>query len=309
MKYAKNLVFILLLAAAVGCYSCSKDEFNPLDGWTPKEPEPELKAPAAMNNRVVAHRGACMEYGLPDNSVAGLKKAIEIGCYASECDIYITKDDKVIVAHATSGCFINNLKPWEHTLAEIRAAGKLSNGETMPDLEQFIDAALEGGTTRLWLDVKNITINDATSPEGREASARACERACEIIVEKGAQKFCEFIVTGSGTAISASSPVSIWKRSLAAANAAGIKAGWMSYSAPSTYVSNGYGWFNSTTENFYINGQKVSKAYSIENYIDAAVELSVYNADTEADMNYYLGYKSKLYAICTNYPSKLLAKW
>ena len=39
---------------------------------------------------------------------------------------------------------------------------------------------LEAGTTRLWLDVKNITIDGKSTEEGREASARACERACEI---------------------------------------------------------------------------------------------------------------------------------
>ena len=214
------------------------------------------------------------------------------------------------VAHAANGCLINGLTPWEHTMEQIRAAGKLSNGETVPDLETFIDAALDGGSTRLWLDVKNITINGSSTEAGREASARACERACEIIVGKGAQKFCEFIVTGTGTAISSTSPTTIWKRCLAAAKVAGIKAGWMSFSAPATYASNGYGWLNSTTENFYYNGQLINRnGYSIESYTNLGIEVSVYNADSDADMNYYLGYKSKLSAICTNYPAKLISKW
>lgn len=103
------------------------------------------------------------------------------------------------------GCYINNLKPWEHTLAELRAAGTLANGEQLPSLADFIDVVLEAGTTRLWLDVKNITIDGKSTEEGREASARACERACEIIEEMGAQNFCEFIVTGNATKISSSS--------------------------------------------------------------------------------------------------------
>ena len=72
-----------------------------------------------------------------------LNYAIGLGCYASECDIYLTKDDDVVVAHASAGCYINNLKPWEHTLAELRAAGTLANGEQLPSLADFIDVVLE----------------------------------------------------------------------------------------------------------------------------------------------------------------------
>ena len=119
-----------------------------------------------MNNKVVAHRGGSAEAGTakyPDNSIASLSYAISLGCYASECDIYWTADNNVVVAHAANGCYVNNLKPWEHTLDELRAAGKLSNGELLPTLEEFIDVALHAGTTRLWLDVKRIEVGGATS--------------------------------------------------------------------------------------------------------------------------------------------------
>lgn len=223
MKYDKMLMLLTLVAAGLAA-GCSDDE-DPLKDWTgPSKPGTEIKTPAEVGNRVVAHRGGSTEAGtrqFPDNSVAALNYAIGLGCYASECDIYLTKDDDVVVAHASAGCYINNLKPWEHTLAELRAAGTLANGEQLPSLADFIDVVLEAGTTRLWLDVKNITIDGKSTEEGREASARACERACEIIEEMGAQNFCEFIVTGNATKISSSSPVTIWQRSLAAAGAVG----------------------------------------------------------------------------------------
>ena len=41
-----------------------------------------------------------MEIGCPDNSIEALNYAIALGCFASECDVYLTKDDRVIVAHA-----------------------------------------------------------------------------------------------------------------------------------------------------------------------------------------------------------------
>ena len=123
MKYDKMLMLLTLVAAGLAA-GCSDDE-DPLKDWTgPSKPGTEIKTPAEVGNRVVAHRGGSTEAGtrqFPDNSVAALNYAIGLGCYASECDIYLTKDDDVVVAHASAGCYINNLKPWEHTLAELRA--------------------------------------------------------------------------------------------------------------------------------------------------------------------------------------------
>ena len=175
------------------------------------------------------------------------------------------------------------------------------------ELEDFLEEVMRAGTSKLWLDVKNITIDGKSTEEGREASARACERACEIIEEMGAQNFCEFIVTGNATKISSSSPVTIWQRSLAAA---GSNAGWMSFRNPADYISYGYPWANLSTENLYFEGKTVNKnGYSVQKFLDAGLKLSVYNADLDVDMDYYLAYKDKLYAICTNYPRKLLGKW
>ena len=148
MKYDKMLMLLTLVAAGLAA-GCSDDE--DLKDWTgPSKPGTEIKTPAEVGNRVVAHRGGSTEAGtrqFPDNSVAALNYAIGLGCYASECDIYLTKDDDVVVAHASAGCYINNLKPWEHTLAELRAAGTLDNGEQLPSLADFIDGVLEAGTT------------------------------------------------------------------------------------------------------------------------------------------------------------------
>ena len=165
MKYDKMLMLLTLVAAGLAA-GCSDDE-DPLKDWTgPSKPGTEIKTPAEVGNRVVAHRGGSTEAGtrqFPDNSVAALNYAIGLGCYASECDIYLTKDDDVVVAHASAGCYINNLKPWEHTLAELRAAGTLANGEQLPSLADFIDVVLEAGTTRLWLDVKNILVDGSSA--------------------------------------------------------------------------------------------------------------------------------------------------
>lgn len=47
----------------------------------------------------------------PDNSMAALEYAMSLGCYGMECDIYWTKDNDIIVAHANGDCKVNNLQP------------------------------------------------------------------------------------------------------------------------------------------------------------------------------------------------------
>ena len=85
----------------------------------------------------------------------------------------------------------------------------------------------------------------------------------------------------------------------------------MSFRNPADYISYGYPWANLSTENLYFEGKTVNKnGHSVQKFLDAGLKLSVYNADLgDVDMDYYLAYKDKLYAICTNYPRKLLGKW
>lgn len=301
MKVLK-LLLLFAMGASLSLAGCDDDYLYPVE-YPVYDPDggDEIPVPEKVNNKVVAHRGGSAEAGTakyPDNSIASLSYAISLGCYASECDIYWTADNNVVVAHAANGCYVNNLKPWEHTLDELRAAGKLSNGELLPTLEEFIDVALHAGTTRLWLDVKRIEVGGATSNTAE--SVKACSRACEIIREKKAQHFCEFIVSGNAA---------IWAGCYSAAQLAGIKVGWMSYSAPSAYKSYLDPWANLDYSNFFAGGAEVSNPkHPLQSYLDAGVALSVYNADTDPEMTYVLKYYPKMKAVCTNYPAKLLGR-
>ena len=307
MKVLK-LLLLFAMGASLSLAGCDDDYLYPVeypvydpDGGSDNGGGDEIPVPEKVNNKVVAHRGGSAEAGTakyPDNSIASLSYAISLGCYASECDIYWTADNNVVVAHAANGCYVNNLKPWEHTLDELRAAGKLSNGELLPTLEEFIDVALHAGTTRLWLDVKRIEVGGATSNTAE--SVKACSRACEIIREKKAQHFCEFIVSGNAA---------IWAGCYSAAQLAGIKVCWMSYSAPSAYKSYLDPCANLDYSNFFAGGAEVSNPkYPLQSYLDAGVALSVYNADTDPEMTYVLKYYPKMKAVCTNYPAKLLGR-
>ena len=47
---------------------------------------------------------------------------------------------------------------------------------------------------------------------------------------------------------------------------------------------------------------------TVEEFYDNGIEFSVYNADDDATMDYYISRTDKMKAICTNYPKKLLGK-
>lgn len=197
------------------------------------------------------------------------------------------------------------MHPWEHTLAELRAAGKLSNGEQLPSLEDFIkEVKKETCCTRLWLDIKNITY-PATLTEHAIAATR---RSCEIAAEMGAKHFVEFICTGNAT---------VMKSSLTYARAAGIPIGWMNNRSAGEYATLGYDWANLAAPHMCAEaGGKGAR--TIEEFEKEGIVLSVYNIDRQAGdgnavyaseaIDYYCQNAKRFKALCTNYPKWLIAK-
>ena len=219
--------FLLICAAAVTAACTEEPRDFDMTPAAPPAPEEQYAVPTnPLGSIVVAHRGGATESGHPDNSLAGLKYALDLKVYAVECDIYATADNRVIVAHATQGCLVNGLKPWEHTYDEFCAAGTLSNGERLPLLEDFLEEVMRAGTSKLWLDVKNILV-DGSSAGYTGFSARSCQLACQVIERMKARNFVEFIVTSNKT---------VWTLCYSAAQSAGVRAGWMGYVAPAESI-------------------------------------------------------------------------
>ena len=301
-------IFALLAAAALMAYSCS----NKIEIPQPKGGENEQQQddkpgiyttePAPCDNKVVAHRGGARESGNPDNSRASLKYTMSLKCYAMECDIYWTKDNNVIIGHATDTYFINGLKPWEHTLTEIRKAGVLKNGETIPTLEDFLEIVqVEGNCTKLVLDIKNLDGSLTAYP------IKAVQRACEIIKERKAEKFCVFICTGNETVAAAAANCMV---------VYGIPVGWMANKNPAGHKAKGFNWANLSAKSYmtpYGDGER-----TIDEFKNAGMQISVFNIDltagdgnavySEEAVNYYINRYSDLRFICTNYPKWMLSK-
>lgn len=103
-----------------------------------------------IHNKVVAHRGAWKHYDVHQNSMGALKHAVELGCEASEFDVWLSKDRRVVLNHDHE---IDGLIIEETELAEMRKI-ILESGEVMATLEQYLEYIKTQNKTRLVLELK-----------------------------------------------------------------------------------------------------------------------------------------------------------
>lgn len=102
-------------------------------------------------NPIVAHRGAWLEFNLPENSLASLQKAIEIGAGATEFDVHLTADH-VLVVHHDADFF--GLKIEDCTYEQL-SVYTLSNGEKLPLVTDFLALGLKQSQTKLVFEIKS----------------------------------------------------------------------------------------------------------------------------------------------------------
>lgn len=107
-----------------------------------------------MKNKIIAHRGAWKEFNLPQNSVASLKKAIELKCFGTEFDVHLTNDLIAVVNH-DADFFGLNIETTNYNDLLIK---ELSNGEKLPTLNDFYFEGLNQPETKLILEVKTSEI-------------------------------------------------------------------------------------------------------------------------------------------------------
>ncbi len=243
--------------------------------------------------KVVAHRGGYLENGLAENSVKSLRKTIEQRCYASECDVMWTADDKVLICHPSGPYLVNGLDPSTHTLTEIRMAGKLSDGSMMPCLEDFLKILMDKKQnpfgTKLWLDIKGAS---------NQTEKKVMLRAAEIAREMNACHLVEYLVPDD----------------------------YADYIGISLYLRKNYGiacaWNKTITEvaKYGVNGwgQLPYHTYNKDNihwpptsYTDNGVNVSIYHTPSTIDSyaNLYqevVPYYPVLKAIFVNHPQALI---
>ena len=134
-------------------------------------------------NPVIAHRGAWKAKALPENSIASLKEAIELGCYGSEFDVRMTADDSLVINHdpAHAGMEI------ERTNYSELIKQPLSNGEKIPTLAEYIQAGTNGNhKTKLIVEIKPSGIS-------KERGQAIAINVVNLIKQLDAAKMVEYI--------------------------------------------------------------------------------------------------------------------
>ncbi|WP_047417371.1 family 16 glycosylhydrolase [Cellulophaga sp. Hel_I_12] len=163
--------YFFLIVLILGCSACSSIA---------------TKQVTFANNPVIAHRGAWKAKNLPENSIAALKQAIELGCTGSEFDVRMTLDSILIVTHDPDyqGLIIE-----ENTYATL-AEQTLTNGETLPTLKDYILAGMDNNPgTGLVCELKPSKI------EGR--NVLMAEKAVALVAELNAEPYISYYISFS----------------------------------------------------------------------------------------------------------------
>lgn len=134
------------------------------------------------DNPIIAHRGAWKKAKHPENSIASLKEAIKQEYHGAEFDVHLTKDDSLVVNHDSDFFGIDIEKA---TYQELLAK-KLSNGENIPTVREYLLTGMKQNRTKLILEIK-------TSKQGKERSLKLTRMAVDLVKNLNAQKWVEYI--------------------------------------------------------------------------------------------------------------------
>ncbi len=121
---------------------------------------------------IVAHRGYWDKEGAAQNSRAALRNAIELKAYGAETDIWLTKDNVLVINHDPSigGVTIQNAN-----YDEVKNK-TLSNGETMATFADYLDILKESDHCKLIVEIKTHS-TEARTIEAAKAAVEAVKAA------------------------------------------------------------------------------------------------------------------------------------
>ena len=135
-----------------------------------------------IRNKVIAHRGAWKNTGAPENSIAALKHAVTMGCEGSEFDVHMSADSLPVINHDPS---IQGVSIGKTNSSELLTM-KLSNGEPLPTLENYLKAGMEQMKTKLILEIK-------PSELGKESSIALTRKVVALVEKLHAQASVDYI--------------------------------------------------------------------------------------------------------------------
>lgn len=158
----REFISLLLLSFfLVGFASCEKDE-NVFENRSKYSPVP---VDSLFNSKkttvpIIAHRGCWSGDSLPQNSLAAFRKALMLNILGSEFDVRQTKDGQLVINHDAT---YNGLTISTSTYSDL-CKYQLSNGETIPLLEDFVKAYKECETeVFMVVELKSCNVDDVLS--------------------------------------------------------------------------------------------------------------------------------------------------
>lgn len=121
--------------------------------------EIELVRDNFVHNKVIAHRGAWKKHDVSHNSMSSLKYAIELECEGTEIDVWLSKDDIVILNHDDN---IKGKVVEDTPLSELKRI-ELKKGDLIPTLEETIECIKKQNKTKLVIEIKGTKQGKAIS--------------------------------------------------------------------------------------------------------------------------------------------------
>ncbi len=131
--------------------------------------------------KVIAHRGAWKNTKVPENSIASLQEAIKMHCYGSEFDVHMSADNILFVHHDHD---VNGINIETTSAAELQKL-KLSNGESLPTLKEYLKAGKQK-KTRLVLEIK-------ASKVSKERSLALAQKCVEMVKDLKVESITDYI--------------------------------------------------------------------------------------------------------------------
>ncbi|AKP53943.1 Glycerophosphoryl diester phosphodiesterase [Cyclobacterium amurskyense] len=133
-------------------------------------------------NKVIAHRGAWKANPYPQNSLASLQAAIELGCEGSEFDVWMTADGVLVANHDADH---EEMVIEEVTYAQLLEK-PLANGEKVPTVEEYLKHGMKQSKTKLIFEIKPSGVSKAKGIE-------LAEKSVAIVKELGAEQWVDYI--------------------------------------------------------------------------------------------------------------------
>lgn len=183
MKKITYLIAVTCLVMSVSsCNNSRKGSSGEEEAEQPEAVPAGQQAAAFHSNKVIAHRGAWKNTGAPQNSLASLKEAVELGCEGSEFDVWMTADSVLVLNHDAD--FLGT--PIETATYEQLLEKELPNGEKIPTAEAFLKEGIQQQTTKLIFEIK-------PSKKSKEHGLKLAEKSVELVHRLGAQDWVDYI--------------------------------------------------------------------------------------------------------------------